>query len=194
MKRFLWLGLVCLAALPCARAQENTTFQAGVFADYFRSNPTGTNMFGFGGRAGVNVLPHIMVEGDFAFDANRGFVDGFTETTGGSQSYLTSGVRTLQGFIGPKMTWEHGPIHPFVEAKIGFVDFTFNNLPGFNSFTNEVQNLRNQSFNAALLLGGGLEAKVAGPVGVRLDVGDEMYFNSGAQHGLRVTFGPMIRF
>ena len=33
-----------------------------------------------------------------------------------------------------------------------------------------------------------------GPIGFRLDVGDEIYFNDSAHHNLRVTFGPTIRF
>jgi len=33
-----------------------------------------------------------------------------------------------------------------------------------------------------------------GPIGLRLDVGDEMYFNNGAHHNLRVAFGPVFRF
>ncbi len=33
-----------------------------------------------------------------------------------------------------------------------------------------------------------------GPVGLRLDMGDEMYFNSGTHHNLRVAFGPFLTF
>jgi hypothetical protein len=33
-----------------------------------------------------------------------------------------------------------------------------------------------------------------GPIGLRLDVGDEIYFNSGAHHNLSMAFGPYIRF
>ena len=33
-----------------------------------------------------------------------------------------------------------------------------------------------------------------GPIGLRLDVGDEMYFNNGTHHNLKVMFGPYIRF
>jgi len=41
--------------------------------------------------------------------------------------------------------------------------------------------------------GGGAEAFL-GPIGFRLDVGDEIYFNDRAHHNLRVTVGPTIRF
>jgi hypothetical protein len=195
MKRFFLLALCCLAALPCVKAQEGSNFQAGAFVDYFRSGATGTNMFGLGGRAGVKLVPHVMIEGEVAYDFNRGFNNNFFNSDNTGSSYITSGVKTLHGLFGPKITLDHGPIHPFVEAKFGFVDYSFNNLPtGNDSVSNPIQNLRNQNINAALFLGGGLEAKVFGPVGVRFDVGDEMYFNSGAQHGLKATFGPIIRF
>ena len=39
----------------------------------------------------------------------------------------------------------------------------------------------------------GLEGHL-GPVGLRLDVGDEIYFASGTHHNLRLAFGPYIRF
>jgi len=196
MRRFLLVLLVCLAAVPCLRAQEEERFEAGAFADYFRSGATGTNMFGLGGRAGVGLFPHLMLEGEMAYDFNRGFEDAFTNTTtGGGVSFLTSGTKTLHGLFGPRWTLQRGRIHPFVEAKVGFINYMFNNEPvGFNSFVNQIQNLRAQNVNATLLLGGGLEGRIVGPVGLRMDVGDEMYFNNGAQHGLKVTFGPIVRF
>jgi hypothetical protein len=33
-----------------------------------------------------------------------------------------------------------------------------------------------------------------GPFGLRLDGGDEIYFDHGARNNLKVTFGPVIRF
>ncbi len=47
--------------------------------------------------------------------------------------------------------------------------------------------------NAVFYPGGGIEAYL-GPVGLRLDVGDEIYFRGGAHNNLRVTFGPHMRF
>jgi hypothetical protein len=195
MKKYLFLVVCCLALMPYAKAQEdNYRFDAGVFADYFRLGATGTNLFGIGGRAGAELLPHIGIEGEFAFDFNRAFVDSFENNFGGA-SYVTSGVRDLHALFGPRFSVVRGPIRPFAEVKFGFDSFTFNNLPqGLSSLSNPIQNLRNQTLNAALLVGGGLEARVAGRVGVRLDVGDELYFNNGVQHGLRATFGPVVRF
>jgi hypothetical protein len=33
-----------------------------------------------------------------------------------------------------------------------------------------------------------------GPLGLRLELGDEIYFNDGAHNNLRITFGPIFRF
>jgi hypothetical protein len=41
--------------------------------------------------------------------------------------------------------------------------------------------------------GGGVEAFL-GRVGLRLDVGEEIYFDGGHRNSLKVTFGPHIRF
>lgn len=194
MRRLLLLAACCLMAVPCVKAQEDGVFQAGVFADYFRSGATGTNMFGIGGRVGGQILPHTTLEGELSYDFNRAFVNPFTEVSGGSVSYITSGVKTLQGFVGPRVTYEHGRIHPFAELKVGFVNYEFNNTLGYTSVSNQVENLRNQNVNPAILLGGGLEGKIAGPVRLRMDVGDQMYFNHGAQQGLKVTVGPYVRF
>jgi hypothetical protein len=194
MKRFLLLGLVCLAVMPCLRAQEEERFEAGAFADYFRSGATGTNMFGLGGRAGIGLWPHVMLEGELSYDFNRAFTDAFTTTSGGTVSFITSGTKTLHGLFGPRWTLQRGRVHPFVEAKIGFINYMFNNAPGYNSFQNQINSLRIDNVNATLLLGGGLEGRLIGPVGLRMDIGDEMYFNRGPQNGLKVTFGPIVRF
>jgi len=45
----------------------------------------------------------------------------------------------------------------------------------------------------ALYPGGGIEA-FAGPIGVRAEVGDNIFFNNGMHNNLRVSFGPQFRF
>jgi hypothetical protein len=198
MRKLMWTGWVCLAMcmalVPCAKAQEGGNFQVGGFADYYRAPATGTNMFGLGGRVGVGVWDNTMLEGEMAYDFGRTFNNSFTQTNGSGVSFINSNVRTLHALFGPRYSFAHGPIRPFVELKGGFINYMFDPLaPGFTSFSNQVGNLRSQNINATLLAGGGVEGHV-GPVGLRLDVGDEIYFNSGAHNGLRVTFGPVFRF
>jgi hypothetical protein len=56
-----------------------------------------------------------------------------------------------------------------------------------------VQSLREKNVTGSFYPGGGLEGHI-GPIGLRLDVGDEMYFNQGTHHNFRATFGPYVRF
>jgi len=45
----------------------------------------------------------------------------------------------------------------------------------------------------AIYPAGGVEASL-GPVGLRFELGDDIYFNNGAHNNLRITFGPILRF
>lgn len=197
MKRLLWLVVFCAACaafVPLAKAQEANAVQVGAFADYFRSNATGTNMWGVGGRLGVTVLPFTRLEGELAYDFNQEYNSGFTNTGSGTVTFANSNVRVLQGLFGPKVELGHHRLHPFIELKAGFVNYMFSSqAPGYSSFSNQIASLRSQNLNFALMPGGGVEGEV-GPIGLRLDVGDEIYFNNGTHHNLTIKFGPFIRF
>lgn len=63
----------------------------------------------------------------------------------------------------------------------------------FGSFFSDVSNLRDNNVSGLLYPGIGAEGRI-GPVGLRLDVGDDIYFNSGAHHNFTVSLGPVIYF
>lgn len=194
MKQFV-IAIVFLSAfaiVPRTAAQEHG--QLGVFADYLRVNQTGTNNWGVGGRVSLNPTRYFMLEGELAYDFGQGFTEGFTDTTTGSVTVARSTVRVLHGLVGPTLQTGHGPVRFFVTAKGGFINFRFDNRAAtFNTFVSSVETLRTNNVSAVFYPGGGLDAHI-GPIGVRLDVGDEMYFANGAHHNLRIAFGPMIRF
>ncbi len=56
-----------------------------------------------------------------------------------------------------------------------------------------IENLRANNVSGALYPGAGLEGHI-GPLGLRLEAGDEIYFASSTHHNPRVAFGPFIRF
>lgn len=62
--------------------------------------------------------------------------------------------------------------------------------PGFAS---SVENLRDNNVSGVFYPGGGAEA-FFGPVGLRLDVGDEIYFNSGAHNNWSLRLAPRFVF
>jgi hypothetical protein len=102
-------------------------------------------------------------------------------------------VGVTQFLVGPKFQ-PSGRFRPFATIKAGFTDFRLS--PGLLPYSNVVSTilgLRTSNLNAAIYPGAGLQAAV-GPVGLRLEVGDEIYFNHGGHHNFRLTFGPILRF
>lgn len=195
MKRFALFLILTGWLVPLASAQETEHVQVGVFADYLRLAQTDTNFAGLGARVGVIALHSLKLESEMSYDFDQAFTESFRHSTTGSITVQRTGMRTLHGEFGPKVNLgEHWHVHPFVTLKGGFVNFRINNAPAtIGTFFSSVDNLRRKNVDGVLYPGGGLEGHV-GPLGVRLDIGDEIYFNSGAHNNLRVAFGPYIRF
>ncbi len=208
MKRFLFLivvtGGLMFAVQPAARAQESLNHvEIGIFGDYFRLGATqgpslaGSGATAFGGvgaRLSINASRRWQIEAESNYDFAESFTEGFTSTTGTTAGFATSTLRILHGMAGPKFQSGGGPVRVFLTAKGGADDFMFSNAPvTFSTFTSSVAGLRANSVDAVLYPGGGLEAFL-GPIGIRLDVGDEIYFENGAHNNLRITIGPTIRF
>jgi hypothetical protein len=191
MRRLLFAVLLVAGLVPVASAQNHV--ELGVYGDYFRLSQTDTNMAGLGGRLSVTVAPPLSFEAEMTYDFEQAFTEGFYNSGVGEVGTAPSNVQLLYGLFGPKIE-SHGPVHIFLTVKGGFIHFNLGNVPGtFGSFTSSVENLRENNVSGALYPGGGLETSI-GPIGLRLDVGDDIYFNDGAHHNLRVSFGPIIRF
>lgn len=207
MKRFLFLivvtGGLMFAVQPAARAQEALNHvEIGIFGDYFRLGATqgpslaGSGATAFGGvgaRLSVNVSRRWQIEAESNYDFAESFTEGFTKP-GTTAGFTTSTLRVLHGMAGPKFQSGGGPVRVFLTVKGGADDFMFSNAPvTFSTFTSSVSGLRSSSVDAVLYPGGGLEAFL-GPIGIRLDVGDEIYFEGGPHNNLRIAIGPTIRF
>jgi len=192
MKRVALLLFLVGWLVPVASAQDH--FQVGAYADYFRISQTKSNMVGLGARLGMKALPYVMLEAEMSYDFNQSFTEGFTDPTGGAVTFQNSNVKVLHGLFGPKITAGHGAIRPFLTLKGGFVNFRLDPRPAsFSGFLSSVDNLRANNVSGEVYPGAGLEGHI-GPVGLRLEAGDEIYFAGRAHHNLRVAFGPFIRF
>jgi len=192
MKRVALLLFLAGCLVPLASAQD--AVQVGVYADYFRLSQTKTNMAGLGGRAGFKAFSHVMVEGEMNYDFNQVFTEGFTNTSTGAVTLQRSNLRVLHGLFGPKLVAGHGSIRPFLTVKGGFINFQLDARPAtFATFASSVDNLRSSNVSGAVYPGAGLEGHL-GPVGLRLEAGDEIYFTGGTHHNPRISFGPFLRF
>jgi len=192
MKRVALLVFLAGWLVPLASAQDH--FQVGAYADYFRISQTKTNMAGLGARVGVKALSHVMLEGEMSYDFNQAFAEGFTNPSGGAITFQNSNLKVLHGLFGPKIIAGHGAIRPFLTVKGGIINFRLDPRPAsFSGFASSVDNLRANNVSGTLYPGAGLEGHI-GPVGLRLEAGDEIYFAGGAHHNPRITFGPFIRF
>ena len=191
MKRSLGIFIASLfMAVPMLMAQDHV--EVGAFANYYRlSDPGPTrNFVGIGGRAAFAIRPSVQLEAEMAYDFKRNYTNTFTN--GVTTEVVNTQFRTLHGFFGPKLQTGSGPFRLFVTGKVGFDNFSINNQNATAGFVNTV-GLTNGATYFALYPGAGVEA-FAGPIGLRAEIGDDIFFNGGAHNNLRVTFGPQLRF
>lgn len=194
MKRVALLLFVAVCFVPLASAQDGEHVQVGVFADYFRLAQTDNNFAGVGALASFQAFKEIKLEAQMSYDFNQTFTEGFTDTGTATVTFSRTNLRILHGEFGPRINIGHHAIQPFVTLKGGFVDFRIDGAPAnLGTFFSSVDGLRASNVNGVLYPGGGLMGHL-GPIGLRLDVGDEIYFNHGTHNNLRVAFGPVFRF
>ena len=190
--------LLCLTFLagagwfaPLASAQDH--YQIGAYGDYFRIDQTGTNMAGLGGRVGYRVFSHTMFEGEMNYDFDQGFVERCTSASC-TGTLANSNLKVLHGLGGFKFIGSRHAIRPFLALKGGFINFQLNPKPAtFGQFTTSVQNLRANNVSGVFYPALGVEGHL-GPVGLRAEAGDEIYWTGSPHHNVRIAFGPFLRF
>src|SRR5438876_4732316 len=185
--------LLCCGSSSWLFAQKRV--EAGVFLDYLKISQTNTDNFGVGGRLGYRVHRNVMMEGELAYDYGINFDEAYRNITNGDISAIErTSIGVTHGLFGPTLQPAKGGFRPFVTLKGGFVDFRFStSLLPYSNLASAILGIRTSRLNAAIYPGGGLEASL-GPVGLRFELGDEIYFNNGGHNNLRITFGPIIRF
>ena len=195
---FVAVLVFCLAVSPMMMAQSsgftNNHFEVGAFADYFRlSSPNpNINFVGVGGRVGFNVHPNVALEAEMSYDFGRNVTT--TTSNGGTTNFFQSRTRPITGLFGPKFqVGTDGPFRAFVTAKVGFTTFSHSTASPTSGFVSGVSGIANGGANFAVYPGAGIEA-FAGPIGIRLEAGDDIYFLNGARNNLKVSVGPVIRF
>jgi outer membrane protein with beta-barrel domain len=178
---------------PSLKAQTSDHIEVGAFVDYFNLSRTDPNInyVGVGGRVGVNLNPNVQIEGEMAYDFERNFTTTFSN--GASTLFVRTHTRPLTALFGPKLQTNRGPFRAFATFKVGFVNFSTTNDAVLTGFQGALGSVTSGNTSAAIYPGVGVEG-FWGPFGLRLDVGDDIYFDGGAQNNLKITFGPTVRF
>ena len=191
--------VLMLIALPLCGSSSllfaQSRVEAGVFLDYLSISQTSTDNFGLGGRLGYRIHRNVMMEGELAYDYGINFQEAYRNITNGD---ITATERTsigvTDGLFGPMLEPANGHFRPFVTLKGGFIDFRLSpSLIPYSNVASTVLGIRTSSLSAALYPAVGGEASL-GPVGLRLELGDAIYFNDGGHNNLRIAFGPIVRF
>lgn len=193
VKAVVAIAVLLLSSVPLARAQRRV--EAGLLLDYLSVSQTQTDNVGIGGRLGIRVHRGVMAEAELAYDYGVNFQEVYRDIGNGNVTAIeNTSIGVTEGLFGPKLQPVGGHLRPFVTLKGGFIDFRLSpSLIPFSGVTSAVLGIRDSNLNAALYPGGGAEATL-GPVGLRLEFGDLIYFNEGAHNNLRITFGPIVRF
>lgn len=191
MRKLILVLVPFLASFAVAQSR----MEAGIFLDSLSVSQTSTDNLGLGARFGYRVHSNVMLEAELAYDYGLNFDEAYRNVINGDITAIEhTSIGVTHGLIGPMVQPAHGHFRPFATLKAGFVDFRLSpSLLPYSNVVSSVFGLRTSSLNAALYPAGGVEVSI-GPVGLRLEAGDEVYFNRGAHNNLRITFGPIIRF
>lgn len=195
MVKFVIAIAVLLLGSGSLVAHAQRRVEAGLLLDYLSISQTQTDNFGVGGRLGIRVRRNVMAEGELAYDYGVNFQEVYSDIANGSVTAIErTSIGVTEGLFGPKLEPARGHLRPFVTMKGGFVDFRLSpSLIPYSGVASTVLGIRDSNLNAAIYPGGGATASL-GPLGLRLEFGDLIYFNEGAHNNLRITFGPILRF
>jgi hypothetical protein len=135
------------------------------------------------------------MEGELAYDYGINFHEVYRNIANGDITAIErTSIGVTHGLFGPTLQAARGRFRPFVTLKGGFMDFRLSpSLLPISTVESRLIGIRTSSLNVAMYPGAGVEGSL-GPVGLRFELGDDIYFNSGTHNNLRITFGPILRF
>ena len=191
MRILTLIAFLLMASLSFAQQR----IELGIFLDSLSISQTSTNNFGLGARFGYRIHHDVLFEAELAYDYGINFNEAYLNLSTGNLSAIErTSIGVTHGLFGPMLQRSAGHLHPYATFKAGFIDFRLSpSLLPYSGVASTLLGLRTSNVNFALYPAAGIEATL-GPVGLRLEAGDEIYFNSGAHNNLRITFGPIVRF
>jgi len=190
--RIVILVSACALLASTASAQH---IELGAFIDYGRPTIPGfpANAFGAGGRININLHRFLQAELESAYDVK--YANFLLAASSGSVVLTNSKLGILHANGGLKVQTAGGSFFFFVKggANQYFPERTVQTVAG-TPITVITSSVSLNSFTHGIFYPGGGIGFHAGPLGIRVDAGDEIYWSSGTHHNLRVTFGPTLRF
>src|SRR5205809_5394031 len=169
--------------------------ELGAFADYSNTNIATFphNALGLGGRVDFNLHRLLQAEFETAYDFK--YTSVVLATSSASAALTSSELGILHVNGGLKFQTRGGSFFLFAKGGVNRYDpvrtiTTITGLPIVSSTTPASPN----AFTESIFYPGCGIGFHAGPLGIRLDVGDEIYWSNGAHHNFRATFGPTLRF
>jgi hypothetical protein len=186
----LVLGLGLMA--PAASAQSNDNrLEVGGFFDWTKLQFAKLNLFGVGGRVGFNIRPAIAIEAEGTYDF--GGTVSQTVTSLGVTTSFASTVRLIDGLAGPKFQTTHGPVRIFAVLKGGVLNFGVSAPVTAGNFANQLGQIKDGDTDGVFYPGVGIEFHIKF-LAMRVEGGDEIFFDHGPNHNLKITAGPIFRF
>lgn len=179
------IGLLLAVGAPAtvlAQSDPLNHVEVGAFANYLRLDEPSPaiNFVGLGGRLAVNVHRNVQLEGEMSYDFKRAFVTTFSNEV--TTQLVSTDLRPLTAYFGPKFQTS-SPFRAFLTGKVGFINFTTSNQNAPAGFKSAIGAVTNGDTRVAFYPGGGIE-RFWGPIGLRLEAGDEIYFDDGARNNL----------
>jgi len=186
------LALLMLATSSSSFAQKRV--EAGVFIDYLNISETSTNNFGLGGRFGYRVHRDVMLEAELAYDYGINFDEAYLNIANGNITAIErTSVGVTQGLFGPSSS-PQAWIPSLRNSQRRFREFPPKPQPAPLQRCGQRHLRPSQLQPECRNLSSSGSRGEPGPVGLRFELGDEIYFNNGTHNNPRVTFGPILKF
>ncbi|HLJ90012.1 MAG TPA: hypothetical protein VKZ53_24600 [Candidatus Angelobacter sp.] len=175
-------------------------FEAGVFGGFGRTDLPGIAKYtaGIGGRVDLPLHKYFRVEmeGGYDFRAPKFDLTQVNSTTNASVTLTEARLKAVRANGGLKIQ-SHGGSYFFFLKGGGDVFMPDVKVKSINGFPPTITLISDQStsFTKGVFYPGGGISFYAGPIGIRLDVGDEIFWINGDTHNnLRINLGPVFKF
>lgn len=186
---FAFMAPATLAQLSGDNDSNKNLGEFGVYVDFTKLQFAKLKMLGVGGRIGFNINPAIAIEGDLAYDLPQSVSQ--STTTLGVTTTVGANIRLIHGLFGAKIHTTGKSVQVFGVLKGGILNFGLSGTNG--AALNQIGAIKDGDSKPVFYPGGGVEFKIR-RVWIRIEGGDEIFWDNGPNHNLKIMAGPQIHF